>query len=159
VAAREHFIHMRGGEVFRSAVRWMTQACQEALAKANLRLEDVHAVVPHQANERIITAVRQALGVPAGKVLVNVDRYGNTGATSVGIALAELLARAEPRPGDNLLFVSFGGGLTWAASVVRWADVAAIRQNERLLRDRAAETAALPRALRGLRGPHSVIPS
>jgi 3-oxoacyl-[acyl-carrier-protein] synthase-3 len=128
VARGEHFIRMRGNELFRLAVRGMTSAATEALARAGLTIRDVRKVIPHQANARIITATQAALGVPADRVFVNVDRYGNTGSTSVPMALAELLAAEPVCAGDNLLLVSFGGGLTWAAAVVRWADIAALHQ-------------------------------
>src|SRR5262249_13442480 len=77
-----------------------------------------------------------ALGVPAEKFFINVDRYGNTGATSVSIALAEMLERETILPGDNLLLTAFGGGLTWGAAVVRWADIPALRATDRVLRER-----------------------
>jgi 3-oxoacyl-[acyl-carrier-protein] synthase-3 len=129
VASKAHFLRMRGNEVFRQAVRAMTQAANQAILKANLGLTDIHAVIPHQANQRIITATQEALGVSADKFFINVDRYGNTGAASVPIALVEKMAGKQPAQiGDNLLLVAFGGGYTWGAAVVRWADIAAIRQ-------------------------------
>jgi 3-oxoacyl-[acyl-carrier-protein] synthase III len=145
VAAGEHLIRMRGGETFKSAVRWMTQASRQAVAKAHLTLDQIRTVVPHQANERIITAVQQSLGLPAERFFVNVARYGNTGATSVSIALAEMLGQETVRPGENLLLVAFGGGLTWAAAVVRWADIPALRQADRAL---SAHAVKPPQAVR-----------
>ena len=124
---------MRGNEVFKLAVRMMAQASQEAVFKAKLNLRDIDVVLPHQANSRIITATQEALGVDVDKVYVNVDRHGNTGAASVGLALAELAAAKAPHIGANLLMVAFGGGLTWAHAVLRWADIAAIK-HERLLK-------------------------
>jgi 3-oxoacyl-[acyl-carrier-protein] synthase-3 len=132
VAASEHCIHMRGNEIFKFAVRAMAQASREALRKARLSLDDIQRVVPHQANSRIITATQEALGVPSEKVYVNIDRFGNTGATSVGIALNEMLDVQPVRIGDNLLLVSFGGGLSWGAAVVRWADIPAIQRERNL---------------------------
>lgn len=126
VMAREHAISMRGNEIFKFAVRTMGQAASEALAKANLGPDDIEMLIPHQANVRILRATREALGLPAEKMFVNVDRYGNTSAASVGIALSEYLSTGAAKPGDDLLFVAFGGGLTWAAAVVRWADAEAI---------------------------------
>src|SRR5207244_396603 len=107
VANRGHCIHMRGNDIFKFAVRSMTQASLDTVARAGITLDDIRAVIPHQANLRIITAMQEALELPAEKVFVNVDRYGNTGATSVGIALAEYLDQNEIRPGDNLLLVAF----------------------------------------------------
>jgi 3-oxoacyl-[acyl-carrier-protein] synthase-3 len=129
VARGEHFVRMRGNELFKFAVRNMARAANEAMAAAGLTTRDIHKVIPHQANARIITATQEALGFTDDKVFVNVDRHGNTGATSIPIALAELLAAEPVRAGDNLLMVTFGGGLTWAAAVVRWADLAALRQS------------------------------
>jgi 3-oxoacyl-[acyl-carrier-protein] synthase-3 len=128
VAGGDHCLRMRGNEVFKLAVRMMAEASQEALLKARLTLHDVHVVIPHQANLRIIAATQEALGVEAGKVRINVDRHGNTGAASVPLALAEFAAGHCPCVGDNLLMVAFGGGLTWGATVVRWADIAAIKR-------------------------------
>src|SRR5262245_25911988 len=125
VASRDHVIRMRGNDVFRFAVRSMAQASLDSVARAGLTLDDIRMVIPHQANLRIISATQEALDLPREKVFVNVDRYGNTGAASVGLALEEFIAEQSVRPGDNLLFISFGGGLTWAATVVRWADIAA----------------------------------
>ncbi len=133
VAAGGHFLRMRGNEVFKQAVRFMVQASQEALVKARLSLHDVHMVIPHQANSRIIAATQEGLGVDPEKIFVNVDRHGNTGAASVPIALAEFISSHPIHVGANLLMVAFGGGLTWGAAVLRWADVAAIKR-ERLLK-------------------------
>lgn len=133
VAAGDHMIRMRGNEIFKSAVRFMVQAAQEALVKAKLSLHDIHAVIPHQANSRIISATQEGLGVDPAKVYVNVDRHGNTGAASVPLALGEFISRQSVHVGDNLLMVSFGGGLTWGAVVLRWADIAVIKR-ERLQR-------------------------
>jgi 3-oxoacyl-[acyl-carrier-protein] synthase III len=131
VAAGDHCLRMRGNEVFKLAVRTMAEASQEALLQARVSLQDVHAVIPHQANSRIIAATQEALGIDAGKVHINVDRHGNTGAASVPLALAEFVSGKCPRVGDNLLMVAFGGGLTWGAAVVRWADIAAIKRERR----------------------------
>lgn len=126
VAANEHSITMRGNEVFKFAVRSMAQAASEAIAGANLSPDDIRMVIPHQANVRILRATQEALGLPWEKIFVNVDRYGNTSAASIGIALSEYLAIERPQPGDYLLFLAFGGGLTWASAVLRWADTDAI---------------------------------
>ena len=132
VAAGDHLIRMRGNDVFKFAVRSMAQASLDSVARAGLTLDDIRMVIPHQANLRIITATQEALELPREKVFVNVDRYGNTGAASVGLALDEYMAQQPLRPGDNILLISFGGGLTWAAAVVRWADVNAIQRSRQL---------------------------
>jgi 3-oxoacyl-[acyl-carrier-protein] synthase-3 len=141
VANGEHYVTMHGNEVFRFAVRKMNQSALNAMARADVTMNDIAKVVPHQANLRIIKATQEALELPAEKVYVNVDRYGNTGAASIPIALCEVLATGCIQPGDNLLFVAFGGGLTWASSVLRWADVKSIiaQREERPF----AETSAL----------------
>jgi 3-oxoacyl-[acyl-carrier-protein] synthase-3 len=140
VADKDHLVRMRGNEVFKMAVRNMVQACQTALGQAGLTLADMRAVIPHQANKRILLATEEALGLSPGQMYVNVDRHGNSGASSLPIALGEYLQRHPAEVGDNFLFVAFGGGLTWAAAVVRWADIAAI------LRERGA-TAPAPGAV------------
>lgn len=114
------YMRMQGSEVFRFSVRIMGEAAVEAIAKAGLRLEDVDLLIPHQANLRIIDAAAKRLGLPADKVWVNLDRYGNTSAASVPICLAEAADAGALRPGMNLVLVAFGAGLSWAASVVRW---------------------------------------
>jgi len=126
VARGEHFLKMHGCDIFRHAVRTMSRAGREALAKAGLDGADIHAVIAHQANVRILRSTQEALGLPWEKFVVNVDRCGNTGAASVPLALSEFLTAGRVRPGDNLLLSTFGGGLTWASAVIRWADVAAI---------------------------------
>ena len=120
VARREHFLTMRGCDIFRHAVRAMSRAGREALMRAGVNARDVHAVIAHQANLRILQSTQEILGLPWEKFVVNVERYGNTGAASVPLALSEYLTAGRARPGDNLLLSTFGGGLTWAAAVVRW---------------------------------------
>jgi 3-oxoacyl-[acyl-carrier-protein] synthase-3 len=126
VEAGDHFLTMRGHEVFRFAVRSMTRAAGEALARADLAVSDLRMVIPHQANLRILKASQQALDLPWERFFINLDRYGNTGAASVPIALSEFLSGEAVQPGDNLLLVAFGGGLTWGAALVRCADVKAV---------------------------------
>jgi 3-oxoacyl-[acyl-carrier-protein] synthase-3 len=129
IANKGHVVRMRGNDVFKFAVRSMTQAALDSTARAGLTLDELRIVIPHQANYRIISATQEALELPREKVFANVDRHGNTGAASVGIALAEFVDQEPVRPGDNLLLVSFGGGLTWASAIVRWADIDAIRRD------------------------------
>jgi len=131
LADKSHFIRMRGNEVFKIAVRSMAQSANDALAKAGVAKHDVRAVIAHQANQRILTATQVAIGVNAEQMFINIDRYGNTGAASIPIALGEFLQSNPIDIGEHLLFVAFGGGLTWGASVLRWADIAAIKRERK----------------------------
>jgi 3-oxoacyl-[acyl-carrier-protein] synthase-3 len=116
----QHFITMQGGEVFKLAVKSMADAAEEALREAGLGLNDMAIMIPHQANLRIIEGVAKRLHFPMDKVFVNIQRYGNTSAASVPIALAEAAAAGRLRRGDKVLLVAFGGGFTWGASVLEW---------------------------------------
>jgi 3-oxoacyl-[acyl-carrier-protein] synthase-3 len=113
-------LQMNGREVFRFAVNVMGDSAAEAVAKADLSFADIDMLIPHQANQRIIDAAARRLGLPRERVWVNLDRYGNTSAASVPIALAEAAAAGALQEEDNLVLVAFGGGLAWAAGVVRW---------------------------------------
>lgn len=115
-----HYIHMQGNQVFKIAVRVMCQSALDILEKAGLAAEDVALVIPHQANNRIIEALAQRLGIGMERFKINLDRYGNTSAASIPIALDEAWRNGRIRSGDLVLFVAFGGGLTWAASLVKW---------------------------------------
>jgi 3-oxoacyl-[acyl-carrier-protein] synthase-3 len=141
--AGEQYITMRGNEVFKVAVRSMTQAAAEVLARADLAISDIRMVIPHQANERILKATQETLGLPWEKFFVNLHRYGNTAAASIPIALSEFLASTAVDPGDDLLFVAFGAGFTWGAAAVRCADVEAIvaqRRKHRLAARKSQRT-------------------
>lgn len=120
VAQRMHFIKMRGNETFKVAVRSIEDVAREALAIAGLGPDDVSWFVPHQANRRIIDAAGSRLGIGAARCVVNVERYGNTSAASIPIALDEGVRDGRIVAGDVVLMAAFGAGLTWAASVVRW---------------------------------------
>jgi len=120
VGSRPNTIHMEGRETFKHAVTRMSQACEEALAQASLTKEDVSLVIPHQANARIITAIADRLGVPHEKTFINVDKYGNTSAATIPVALDEAQRSGRIKKGDVLLLVAFGGGFTWASAVVQW---------------------------------------
>ena len=113
-------IQMAGREVFKFAVRIQAETCQEALAEAGITAEQVDWLVPHQANLRIIESAAKSLKIPMDRVVVNLDRYGNTSAASIPIALAEAGERKLFRRGDHVLLVGFGAGLTWGAAVLRW---------------------------------------
>jgi 3-oxoacyl-[acyl-carrier-protein] synthase-3 len=115
-----YFIHMAGREVFKAAVLSMADACDQVLRRAGLTGADVDLMIPHQANIRIIEATAKHAGLPMDKVYVNVDRYGNTSAASIAIALDEAVRTGRLRPGMTVLMVAFGAGLTWASTVVKW---------------------------------------
>ena len=116
-----NFIQMNGPEVFKLAVPAMADAAKEALAQAGLGLEDVDLFVPHQANARIIEAVAKRLGLDRSKVFIDIDRFGNTSAASIPIALCDAVGQGRVRQGDTLVFAAFGGGMTWGAAVVEWS--------------------------------------
>ena len=120
VAQGMHFIRMRGNETFKIAVRSIEDVSREVLDAAGLTPNDVSWFIPHQANQRIIDAVGERLGIPAERCYVNIDRYGNTSAASIPIALDEAVRAGKVQPGDIILMAAFGAGLTWAASAVRW---------------------------------------
>lgn len=116
----DYYIHMNGGEVYQFAVRTMSEDAANAIRRAGLTQDDITLVVPHQANTRIIDAVAKRMNFPLERIFVNVDRMGNTSAASIPIALAEVANSGRLQPGDNLVFVGFGSGLTSGATVVRW---------------------------------------
>jgi 3-oxoacyl-[acyl-carrier-protein] synthase-3 len=121
VAQNEGFcIVMDGREVFRFAVRAMEEVTRQAIAQAGLTVEDIDFVVPHQANQRIISAVGKAMNLAPERVISNVDKYGNTSSASIPVALCEAWEEGRFKPGDRLALVAFGGGLVWGASVVEW---------------------------------------
>ncbi|MGI8644586.1 MAG: beta-ketoacyl-ACP synthase III [Thermomicrobiales bacterium] len=111
---------MNGTEVFRFAVKVMGDAAAEAVQRAGLSFQDVDMLIPHQANQRIIEAAARRLDLPRDRVWINLDRYGNTSAASIPMALCEAVDAGKLQDGDNLVLVAFGGGLSWAAGVVRW---------------------------------------
>jgi 3-oxoacyl-[acyl-carrier-protein] synthase III len=120
VERRLHTIHMSGNDVFKHAVRAMESVALEALEVAGRKPEDLTLLVPHQANYRIIDATARRLGLPMEKVFVNLDRYGNTSAASIPLALDEARRGGRIKKGDLVEMVTFGGGFTWAAAVVEW---------------------------------------
>jgi 3-oxoacyl-[acyl-carrier-protein] synthase-3 len=113
-------IHMSGKEVYKQAVTAMITAAQKALDQAGLSIEDISCVIPHQANFRIIEAIADRLDIPVEKFYVNLDKYGNTSAAAVAIALDEANRSGRIKAGDYVLMVVFGGGLTWASTVIEW---------------------------------------
>jgi 3-oxoacyl-[acyl-carrier-protein] synthase-3 len=120
LANNQHTIKMHGREVFRFATTVMADATRVVLEKADLEPKDVALVIPHQANNRIIQTAARRLKMPEEKFYVNLDRYGNTSSASVPIALCEAITDGHVKPGDNLVLVGFGAGLTWAAAAVEW---------------------------------------
>lgn len=124
------FMEMNGNEVFRFAVKVMGEAAAIAVDKAGLTYDDIDLLVPHQANLRIINAAARRLELPRDKVWVNVERYGNTSAASIPISLVEADEAGTLQPGMNIVLVAFGGGLTWAAGVVKWSESGLRRGSE-----------------------------
>ena len=126
-----HYIHMNGREVFRFATRVMVQATQEAVQAAQLTLDDIQLVIPHQANLRIIEAAARGLGIPLERCMINLDRYGNTSTASIPIAACEAVESGRLKAGDKVVFVGFGAGLTWGASVVQWSAPSEVKRKVR----------------------------
>lgn len=119
VAARQHFMHIEGRPVFKFATNIFVQLIEESMAACALTLDDVKLVIPHQVNVRIIDAAMRRLAMPEEKCFVNIDRYGNTSAASVPIALDEARRQQRLEPGDIVILLAFGAGLTWGATVVK----------------------------------------
>ncbi len=120
LAERKPFIKMKGNETFKVAVRTLEEAVYEMMKTAHVQPSELSLLIPHQANIRIIMAVAQRLGLPMEKVMLNVERYGNTSAASIPIALDEAVRQGRVKDGDLILFEAFGAGLTWASALVRW---------------------------------------
>jgi 3-oxoacyl-[acyl-carrier-protein] synthase-3 len=120
VAAKLHYLRMDGKETFKNAVNAMMTAAQEALRRCEIDISRIKCVIPHQANRRIIDAVAERLGATKEQLFVNLERYGNTSAASVAIALDEAVATGRFSRGDLILLIVFGAGLTWGAAVIEW---------------------------------------
>ena len=120
VDANEHVVRMNGPEVFRAAVRTMTSVAEDAMRLAGIGPDDVDLFIAHQANSRIIDECGERLGLAQDRVFCNVDRYGNTSAASVAIAVCEAAETGALRPGSTLLLSAIGAGFAWGAGVVRW---------------------------------------
>ena len=120
VAERSHFMKMSGREVFKAAVLAMADATDEAMRRAGITAEQIDLLVPHQANIRIIEATAKHAGMPMSKVMVNVDKYGNTSSASIPLALDQAEREGRIGPGSLVLLVAFGAGFTWGSAVVRW---------------------------------------
>ena len=120
VRERSHYIKMAGREVFKAAVLAMSESCDEALQRAGITGDQIDLLIPHQANIRIIEATAKHAGVPMEKVMVNVDRFGNTSSASIPLAIDQAVREGRIKPGMVLLLVAFGAGFTWGSVVVRW---------------------------------------
>src|SRR5881392_3048212 len=122
VAERRHFVQMNGREVFKFATRVLVTSAEAVLAECGRTIEDVDVYVPHQANVRIIEYARDKLGIPEDKVVIDVDRYGNTSSGSIPLALADAKADGQLEPGRLVLMTGMGAGLTWGSGLIEWTD-------------------------------------
>ena len=119
VDAKEHYAYQEGQTVFKSAVTNMADVAAEVIERNNLKSEDIAWLVPHQANKRIIDATANRAGVPAEKVMINIDRYGNTTNGTIPLCLWEW--ESKLKKGDNIILAAFGGGFTWGSAYLKWA--------------------------------------
>jgi 3-oxoacyl-[acyl-carrier-protein] synthase-3 len=120
VAERKHFVQMNGREVFKFATRVLVSSAEKVLAECGKTVDDVDVYVPHQANVRIIDHAAEKLGIPKDKIVVNVDRYGNTSSGSIPLALADAEAEGRLRDGALVLMTGMGAGLTWGSGLIEW---------------------------------------
>jgi 3-oxoacyl-[acyl-carrier-protein] synthase-3 len=121
VDARQHFVQQEGGQVFKYASRKMHEVCREVLTRNNFTVDDVALMIPHQANKRIISAAGERLGIPEERIMVNIDRYGNTTAGTLPLATRDAIAQGRLKKGDLVLFAVVGAGYTVGAGLWRWA--------------------------------------
>jgi 3-oxoacyl-[acyl-carrier-protein] synthase-3 len=122
VSKKLHTIHMKGRDVFRFATRAMASSTREAVAMAGMSMDDIDLVVPHQANQRIIESAARGLKLSMDRFVVNLEHYGNTSTASIPIAICEAVQKERIKPGNNLVLVGFGAGLTWGAMVIKWME-------------------------------------
>lgn len=120
IANKQHFLTMAGGDVFKLAVNAMVRSCKEVMKEAGITADDIKWLVPHQANYRILRAVASRLKIPEDEVYMNVNRFGNTSAASIGLCLDEIAIGNKAEKGDYILLTAFGGGLTWGAMLIKW---------------------------------------
>jgi len=120
ITERLHTIKMKGNETFKVAVRTLEEIARTTLASNHVQVEDLDLYIPHQANVRILRAVMERLGLPIEKVFLNLDRYGNTSAASIPIALDEAVREGRIKEGSLVMLGAFGAGLTWASAMIRW---------------------------------------
>jgi 3-oxoacyl-[acyl-carrier-protein] synthase-3 len=121
IEKRLHYVHQDGQQVFKYAVKKMYEICSDLLADHNLTAADVSILIPHQANRRIITAAAERLGIPCDRILINIDRYGNTTAATIPLATREAIDAGRVKRGDLVLFAAVGAGYTVGANLWRWA--------------------------------------
>lgn len=164
VSSGAHYIKMDGKAVFRFATRVMAEATQRVVTKAGLTLKEIDLIVPHQANVRIIqNSVLKQLKIPEEKVMINLQKYGNTSTASIPIALCEAIEDGRVKPGDRLVFVGFGAGLTWAACAIHWS--VPVEQKDatwwKATRQKAGYQAAAARSIlkRAMRRVYSALPT
>jgi 3-oxoacyl-[acyl-carrier-protein] synthase-3 len=141
---RLHYLQMDGHRVFKFATRVMADSVAKVVSEAGLTADDIDLVIPHQANDRIIELARRRLRLPPEKIMVNIDRYGNTSSASIPLALVDAVEEGRVRPDDHLVFVGFGAGLTWAAATFHWEpqEPAAIPVVDWPVRERLAQPVA-----------------
>lgn len=152
-------MHMNGGEVFKFAIRVITESLPQAAQAAGISMNDVSLIVPHQANARILQSAARALKLDEQRFMTNLDRYGNTSAASIPMALCDAITQGKVKDGDYLAFVGFGGGLSWAAMILKWGTPAAVTgsasrfnwQRRRLSYAAASSRTWFGRALRRIR--------
>ncbi|MEE8370326.1 MAG: beta-ketoacyl-ACP synthase III [Dehalococcoidia bacterium] len=125
----DHYLKMNGRQVFRFATQIMEKAATKAIQTSGLKIDDIDLFIPHQANMRIIETVTKRLGLNMDKVFVNLDSYGNTSAASIPIALCEAIEQGRVSPGDHIMLTSFGAGLSWASTVIRWGTPLPVRRS------------------------------
>jgi 3-oxoacyl-[acyl-carrier-protein] synthase-3 len=121
VARKLHYVHQEGQQVFKYAVRKMYEVCRDLMNKNGLGAKDISLLVPHQANRRIITATADRLGIPCERVIINIDRFGNTTAATIPLAVRDAISQGRLKKGDLVLFAAVGAGFTVGASLWRWA--------------------------------------
>lgn len=120
IESRSHYIRLKGKELFKVAINNMVDVITKTVAENNMKLEDIDLIIPHQSNIRIIEAAMDRLKLPRKKAYINIDRFGNTSSASIPIAIDEIDKGGMLNPGDSVLLVAFGGGLTWSSSIIKW---------------------------------------
>lgn len=120
IESRSHYIQLKGKEVFKTAINNMVDVIKRTVSENDMGLEDIDMIIPHQSNIRIIEAAMERLKLPREKAYINIDKYGNTSSASIPIAIDEIEKGKVLKPGNTVLLVAFGGGLTWSSSIIKW---------------------------------------